>query len=672
MAGKINFGRGDKTKFLAKSVEERKNYIFFDINTKELYMSDNTGNITAYGMTDAERKKLDGITASADSVSVSNATTSGDKIVDITINGIKTTLYAKSYESRVAALESKKVIVEGDSRLTDSRNAKDVSAWAKAASKPSYNLSTDKELTGKLPLSKVAEISTSNITGSWDAKKLSGVIPSSNLPSYVDDVIEAENFAKLPETGEAGKIYVTTDTNKTYRWGGSAYVEISASLALGETSSTAYAGSKGAKNATDIAALKSSKLDRASTRNITINGTGYTVNSTVGTATPDIYGPITAGTNGYFVMSDGSGAPIWKNPAEMTVGTANKVSWQGVLNKVNASTSVNGLMSKEDKAKLDNIAENANAYTLPKATSGALGGIKIGFNKSGKSYPVELNTAGQAYVTVNWSDTQYSLSDFDITATAAELNYCDGVTSNIQTQLNNKLKTITVDSISSRDALTSAQVNLGDIVKVTKGDAYNAMDNVETYDRYYIVKDTAKLDSNSGYEPITVAPVTQKINGLSFDSKHLFIDRTSQINVKGYDIASAAQLGIYTSIWDLGGSEWVAKEQGKVKTRFASTNYIKTVPSIAEAAIALDKQIKNNANAINNKVDKESGKSLVLNTQITKLTGLDSQATINERITSGDVSVLNSAKSLAENLANTAETNANTYCDESLTWEEFN
>lgn len=54
-----------------------------------------------------------------------------------------------------------------------------------------------------------------------------GKVPSSQLPSYVDDVIEVANFAALPVTGEAGKIYVTLNTNKTYRWTGSTYVEIS-------------------------------------------------------------------------------------------------------------------------------------------------------------------------------------------------------------------------------------------------------------------------------------------------------------------------------------------------------------------------------------------------------------------------------------------------------------
>ena len=72
-----------------------------------------------------------------------------------------------------------------------------------------------------------------------------GKIPSSQLPSYVDDVLEYENKVAFPTTGESGKIYVAKDTNLTYRWGGSAYIEISASLALGETSSTAYAGDKG-------------------------------------------------------------------------------------------------------------------------------------------------------------------------------------------------------------------------------------------------------------------------------------------------------------------------------------------------------------------------------------------------------------------------------------------
>lgn len=81
---------------------------------------------------------------------------------------------------------------------------------------------------------------------SVNASAITGVIASANLPSYVDDVLEYSAKANFPATGEAGKIYVDTATNITYRWGGSAYVEISPSLALGETSSTAYRGDRGA------------------------------------------------------------------------------------------------------------------------------------------------------------------------------------------------------------------------------------------------------------------------------------------------------------------------------------------------------------------------------------------------------------------------------------------
>jgi hypothetical protein len=73
----------------------------------------------------------------------------------------------------------------------------------------------------------------------------SGKVPSSQLPSYVDDVVEYANLAAFPVTGESGKIYIALDTNLTYRWGGTSYVEISPSLALGETSASAYRGDRG-------------------------------------------------------------------------------------------------------------------------------------------------------------------------------------------------------------------------------------------------------------------------------------------------------------------------------------------------------------------------------------------------------------------------------------------
>ena len=78
------------------------------------------------------------------------------------------------------------------------------------------------------------------------AGETNSTIPSSLLPSYVDDALEYDSQSSFPAQGESGKIYIDKTSNLTYRWSGSGYVEISPSLALGETSSTAYRGDLGA------------------------------------------------------------------------------------------------------------------------------------------------------------------------------------------------------------------------------------------------------------------------------------------------------------------------------------------------------------------------------------------------------------------------------------------
>jgi len=64
------------------------------------------------------------------------------------------------------------------------------------------------------------------------ADLIGGKVPSSQLPSYVDDVVEVATYSALPVTGETGKIYVVLDTNLIYRWSGSAYIEIKDSSAV--------------------------------------------------------------------------------------------------------------------------------------------------------------------------------------------------------------------------------------------------------------------------------------------------------------------------------------------------------------------------------------------------------------------------------------------------------
>ena len=128
-----------------------------------------------------------------------------------------------------------------------------------------------------------------------------GKVPSSQLPSYVDDIIEGyynETDGKFYEestytteiTGEAGKIYVSLDTDLPYRWSGSAFIEIPWGLALGETSSTAYRGDRG-KTAYDHA------TDSGRLTTVTVNGLykiGVTAEGHVASATAVAKADITA------------------------------------------------------------------------------------------------------------------------------------------------------------------------------------------------------------------------------------------------------------------------------------------------------------------------------------------------------------------------------------------
>lgn len=318
---------------------------------------------------------------------------------------------------------------------------------------------------GTLALDRIPTITDAKIQG-MSASKLTGTIPQANLPSYVDDVLEYNGQSNFPEEGESGKIYVDTSTNKTYRWSGSGYTEISASLALGTTSSTAFRGDYG--NTAYQHAIAKGSAFASGLYKITTNAQGHVTAATAVT------------------KSDITALGIPGQDTNTTYGVV--------------SSSANGLMSAADKAKLDGIASGANNYTLPTASSSTLGGVKTGANITNSSGTISLTkanvTAALGYTppttdTNTWiafkgattsaagtagyipaptagaanrylrsdgvwavppdTNTTYTLSSFGITATAAELNkldgvtatateinYLDGVTSNIQTQLNGK------------------------------------------------------------------------------------------------------------------------------------------------------------------------------------------------------------------------------------------
>lgn len=185
---------------------------------------------------------------------------------------------------------------------------------------------------------------------------VNGKILSSQLPSYVDDVLEYVNMAAFPATGETGKIYIAQDSNKTYRWSGTAYVEISASLALGETSSTAYRGDRG-KIAYDHSQTEHQAI---------INGTGFVK------------------ANGKTLSYDNNSYSLASH------------NHSGVYEPVLGNPSANGYLLSSTNA---GVRSWVAPYSLPTASASVLGGVKIGANVSIASgvisvhNPVTIGTA---------------------------------------------------------------------------------------------------------------------------------------------------------------------------------------------------------------------------------------------------------------------------------------
>lgn len=126
------------------------------------------------------------------------------------------------------------------------------------------------------------------------ADLIDGKVPAWQLPAYVDDVLEFDVVGSFPVSGESGKIYIAANTNLTYRWTGTTYAIISQSLALGETSSTAYRGDRGKAaydhitvtgNPHNTSLLEVVSIGNYSDRDLNINsvyiGTGSLFDSTV-------------------------------------------------------------------------------------------------------------------------------------------------------------------------------------------------------------------------------------------------------------------------------------------------------------------------------------------------------------------------------------------------------
>lgn len=214
-----------------------------------------------------------------------------------------------------------------------------------------------------------------------------GKVPQSQLPSYVGDVLEYNSLSNFPATGETGKIYVALDTNKTYRWGGSSYVEISPSLALGETSSTAYRGDRG-KTAYDHASAKGSAF-AAGLYKVTTNSEGH-ITAATEVQKSDITALGIPGSDTTY--SPGTGLSL--------VGTTFSVKTGYTGSGKNYPVLADGSGNLYVAVPWEN-----NTYSAGTGLSLSNGtfAVKLGYTSSGKNYKVEADSNGNLYVNVPWT-----------------------------------------------------------------------------------------------------------------------------------------------------------------------------------------------------------------------------------------------------------------------------
>lgn len=278
--------------------------------------------------------------------------------------------------------------------------------WEQIKTKLNGKVSTGRKINGKA-LSTDITLSAADVSAIPAAQKGAaggvaeldggGKVPAAQLPSYVDDVIEGylssgkfykESAHTTELAGESGKIYIDVASGKTYRWSGTAYAVVSETLAIGETASTAYRGDRGKiaynhsqaahapANAEQNVQSDWSVTDTASDAFIKNKPTSMPANggnaATVGGHTVAIDVPAgakftdttysafraatasaaggaglvpapAAGAQAKYLRADGS----WQTPTNTTYGAATQTA--------------NGLMSKDDKKKLDEMVPMTTA-----------------------------------------------------------------------------------------------------------------------------------------------------------------------------------------------------------------------------------------------------------------------------------------------------------------------
>lgn len=245
----------------------------------------------------------------------------------------------------------------------------------------------------------------------------SGKVPSTQLPSYVDDVLEFTQLDQLPKPGESGKIYVVTSTNLQYRWSGSDYVEISKSLALGETSSSAYPGDKGKATTDVVNSLSDNLVNDVLVSQSDKNSVSLTIKSI--TKNP-------VKKNKELLLVDGEPILLTDNTSILLADNVNDGLYDQADDKLitinQASSFTAGVMSASDKTKLDGLKAQAEIDT---SISNVQNNLNAHINNRTNPHRVTKEQIGLDQVD-NTSDANKPISNATQTALNGKFSATDG------------------------------------------------------------------------------------------------------------------------------------------------------------------------------------------------------------------------------------------------------